>query len=66
MATPWRTTFNEIRISCKNDAELSVRVEDMESRGFELIDSYVESKRYKADTVYEKHIAIMKKREDAK
>lgn len=65
MASPWRKPFDPkmpIRISCKNDTELRKRVKDMESRGYELVESYVEpQKNRRADTTYVKHIAKLRR-----
>lgn len=63
MSTPWRQPFNPdlpIRMSAKNKSELDKRIADNESRGFVLIERYIESKRG-ASTTYVKHVAKMKK-----
>jgi len=63
MATPWKQPFNPdlpIHMSAKNKSELDKRIADNESRGFVLIERYVESKRG-ASTTYEKHVAKMKR-----
>lgn len=63
MATPWKQPHNPnlpIRMSAKNEAELDKRIADNESRGFVLIERYVESKRA-SSTTYEKHVARMKR-----
>lgn len=65
MASPWRTTFNPdlpIRMSAKSEEELNKRIADNESRGYELVDRYVDTKRLNAATTYEKHIAEMRKK----
>lgn len=63
MATPWRKPFDpnlEIQLSCKSEAELDKRIEDMEGRGFVLIERYVDTARGSA-TTYEKHVAKMRR-----
>lgn len=63
MTSPWRTKYDPtlpIHMSAKNEAELDKRIADNESRGFVLIERYVESKRGAA-TTYEKHVAKMRR-----
>jgi len=61
--SPWRKPFDPniiIPVSAKNETELNMRIADNESRGFVLIERYVESKRG-ASTTYEKHVARMRR-----
>lgn len=64
MASPWRQPHDPnlpIHMSAKSEAELDKRIADNESRGFELIERFVESKRG-ASTTYEKHVAKMRRK----